>query len=92
MGLLDWLQNPVVVDRIIVEIMTKTALDLKMIAQAGGHLVVDATPYSALDLMMVAKGLTSGATLTVKEADKFSALDCRMVANAAPGCVIFDFS
>ncbi len=72
--------------------MTKSALDLKMIAQAGGNLVVESTPYSALDLKMVAYALASGATLTVKKADKFSALDCKMIASAAPGRVIFDFS
>lgn len=72
--------------------MTKSALDLKMIAQAGGHLVVESTSYSALDLKMVANALASGATLTVKKADKFSALDCKMIASAAPGRVIFDFS
>ena len=72
--------------------MTKSALDLKMIAQAGGNLVVESTPYSALDLKMVAYALASGATLTVKRADKFSALDCKMIAFAAPGRVIFDFS
>lgn len=70
----------------------KTSLDLKMIAQAGGNIVVTATPYSALDLKLVAAALTPGATLTVKGADKFSALDCKLIASAAPGRVVFDFS
>ena len=70
----------------------KTSLDLKMIAQAGGNIVVAATPYSALDRKLVAAALTPGATLTVKGADKFSALDCKLIASAAPGRVVFDFS
>ena len=70
----------------------KSSLDLKMIAQAGGNIIVAATPYSALDLKMVATALTPGATLTVKNADKFSALDCKLIASAAPGRVVFDFS
>ena len=70
----------------------KNSLDLKMIAQAGGNIVVSATPYSALDLKMVAAALISGATLTIKNADKFSALDCKMIAAAAPKHVVFDFS
>lgn len=76
----------------IIEMQMKTSMDLKMIAQAGGNIVVTATPYSALDLKMVAAALTLGATLTVKSADKFSALDCKLIASAAPGRVVFDFS
>ena len=70
----------------------KSSYDLKTIAQAGGHLVVEATPYSAYDLKTVAGALAPGATLTVKKADKFTAYDCKVIASAAPGRVIFDFS
>lgn len=70
----------------------KTSLDLKIIAQAGGNIVVTAAPYSALDLKIVAAALVPGASLTVKSADKFSALDCKLIASAAPGRVVFDFS
>ena len=70
----------------------KSALDLKLIAQAGANLVVEATTYSALDLKMVASALTSGAKLTVKKADSLSALVCKLIASAAPWRVTFDFS
>ena len=70
----------------------KSSLDLKMIAQAGGNLIVVADGYSALELKMVAAALLPGATLTVKNANKFSALDCKMIASAAPARVVFDFS
>ena len=70
----------------------KTALDLKGIAQVGSNLVVYALSYTALELKGVASVLNKGTTLTIKNADKFTALDCKGVAAAAPGQVIFDFS
>lgn len=70
----------------------KTSLDLKIIAQAGGNIVVDAAPYTSLDLKIVASALVKGGSLTIKNADKFSSLDCKVIASAAPGQVYFDFS
>ena len=70
----------------------KTLLDLKLIALAGGNLVVDAAAFSALDLKIAALALIKGATLTIKNADKFTSLDCKLIASAAPGQVTFDFS
>ena len=70
----------------------KTALDLKGIAQMGGNLIVDAIVYSAYDLKGVASLMNKGTTLTIKNADKFTAFECKGIAAAAPGQVIFDFS
>lgn len=70
----------------------KTLLDLKMIAAAGGSIIVDATPYTSLDLKMVASELKDNATLLIKKADKFSSLDCKAIVSGASGKVTFDFS
>lgn len=70
----------------------KSALELRGIAQAGGHLIVDANNYSALEMKGIASNLSNGATLTIKNADKYSALECKGIASAAPGRVSLDFS
>lgn len=69
-----------------------SALDLKSIASAGGNLTIDGNLYSALDLKGIAKaGVKYGSTLLIKNAGKFSALDCKSIAAANPCKVTFDF-
>lgn len=69
-----------------------SSLDLQMIARAGGNIIVDAKPYTALDLKMVASaGKDTNATLTILGAGKFTSLDCQMIAKANPGYVTFNF-
>lgn len=70
----------------------KTSLDLKMIAAAGGSIIIDATPYTSLDLKLVASALKDDATLLIKNANKFSSLDCKTIVSGASGKVTFDFS
>lgn len=69
-----------------------SSLDLQMIARSGGNIIIDAKPYTALDLRMVASaGKETKATLTILGAGKFTSLDCRMIAKANPGHVTFNF-
>lgn len=69
-----------------------SSLDLQMIARAGGNIIVDAKPFTALDLRMVAAaGKQSGSSLSILGAGKFSSLDCQMIAKANPGRVTFNF-
>jgi hypothetical protein len=66
--------------------------DLQMIARAGGNIIVDAKPFMASDLYLVAAaGKQSGSTLTILGAGKFLASDCQMIARANPGRVTFNF-
>ena len=69
-----------------------TSLDLQMIAKTGGNLIIDASPYSAIDLQLVAKaGKDTGETLTIMGAKKFSSLECQMISKSNPGHVTFNF-
>ncbi len=69
-----------------------SSLDLQMIARSGGNIIVEAKPYTALDLRMVASACKeSKATLTILGASKFTSLDCQMIAKANPGHVTFNF-
>lgn len=69
-----------------------SSLDLQMIARSGGNIIVEAKPYTALDLRMVASACKeSNATLTILGASKFTSLDCQMIAKANPGHVTFNF-
>ena len=68
-------------------------LDLKMIASAGGNLIINEGNYSGLDLKMVATGSREGkGTLMIKRVRRLSGLDCRNIASENPGHVTFDFS
>lgn len=70
-----------------------TALNLQMIASAGGTVEVNAANYTALNLQMIANaGKNKGAELIVKNANKLTALNCQMIASANPGHVHFDFT
>ena len=70
-----------------------TQLQLCGIARAGGSIVVDAEKYTALGLKGVAATLRNGATITIKNARRFTALQCEDIASVAPlGQVVFDFS
>lgn len=71
--------------------MARSTTDLRMIAGAGGGLVLDAGRYSTTDLRMIAAALVDGgATLRLINAEKKSTTDLRMIAAAKPGQVIFE--
>ena len=70
-----------------------TAFDLKMIASAGGNLIINEGNYSGQDLKMVATGSREGkGTLMIKRVRRLSAYDCKSIASENPGHVTFDFS
>ena len=70
-----------------------TALNLQMIANAGGTVIVSASNYTALNLQTIANaGKAKGANLIVKDANKLTALNCQTIASANPGHVTFDFT
>lgn len=67
--------------------------DKKMITFAGGNLIVDGSKYTILDLKnVVAAGVATKSRLVIKNANKFSSLDCKIIAAANPSYVTFDFS
>ena len=70
-----------------------TSLDLRIIASAGGNLVVNADKFTSLDLKNIASsGVVNKCKLTIKKAGKLTGLDCKNIASANPGNVTFDFS
>ncbi|MBF1288884.1 MAG: hypothetical protein HXM98_00460 [Porphyromonadaceae bacterium] len=71
----------------------RRVLDLKLIASAGGNLIINEGNYSGTDLKIVATASCEGkGTLMIKRVSRLSALDCQIIASANPGHVTFDFS
>ena len=70
-----------------------TVFDLKMIASAGGTLLITQVSYSRFDLRSVAAASREGkGTLMIKRVRNLSASDCKSIASENPGHVTFDFS
>ena len=70
-----------------------TVFDLKMIASAGGNLIINQVSYSSFDLRSVAAASCEGkGTLMIKRVRNLSASDCKSIASENPGHVTFDFS
>lgn len=72
----------------------KTVAELRMIAQAGGSLILDLDKhaYSASELHTIAASLHKEATLTILAGPSaLSAAECARIAKVAPGRVIFRF-
>lgn len=72
--------------------MSKSVLDLKGIASAGGGLILDAKKFSTLDLKGIASAASSKqARIIIKNANSKSTLDLKGIASAGNGCVLFEF-
>ena len=70
-----------------------TVFDLKMIASAGGNLIINGVSFSKFDLRAVAATSREGkGTLMIKRVRSLSADDCKSIAAENPGHVTFDFS
>ena len=70
-----------------------TVFDLKIIASAGGNLIINQVSYSSFDLRSVAAASREGkGTLMIKRVRNLSASDCKSIASENPGHVTFDFS
>ena len=70
-----------------------TVFELKMIASAGGNLIINQVSYSSFDLRSVAAASREGkGTLMIKRVRNLSASDCKSIASENPGHVTFDFS
>lgn len=71
-----------------------TALELRLICSAGGNIVIDATQFSFLDIRMLASAANTGSGhVIIKNAQKLSAMDCRLIAtNGGKRTVTFDFT
>ena len=70
-----------------------TVFDMKMIASAGGNLIINQVSYSSFDLRSVAAASREGkGTLMIKRVRNLSASDCKSIASENPGHVTFDFS
>ena len=71
----------------------RRVLDLKLIASAGGNLIINEGNYSVTDLKIVATASCEGkGTLMIKRVSRLSTLDCQNIASANLGHVTFDFS
>lgn len=68
---------------------TPSAVELKRLAQAGASLVINASGYTATELLTIAQALESGCTLTIQNAGKLNASQCLQIIRAKPGQVIF---
>ena len=70
-----------------------TVSDLRMIASAGGNLIINEGSYSSSDLRSVAAASREGkGTLMIKRVRNLKAYDCKSIASENPGHVTFDFS
>lgn len=70
----------------------KSSLELRSIASSGGNLIVDANNMSSLELRSLASTCKqSHTTLTINNASKLSALECRSIASLYPSNVTFNF-
>lgn len=74
----------------------KSTSELRLIAQAGGSLIVDLSKhsYSASELIAIASSLSHGASLTIRmrqDGSELSATQCAQIARAKPGQVRFWF-
>ena len=73
--------------------MSKSTLDLKGIAAAGGGMIIDAATKSTIDLKGIAAAASSKQALIIlKNAESKSTMDLKGIAAAGNGCVVFDFS
>lgn len=74
----------------------KSTSELRLIAQAGGSLIVDLSKhgYSASELIAIASSLSHGASLTIRmrqDGSELSTTQCAQIARAKPGQVRFWF-
>lgn len=74
----------------------KSTSELRLIAQAGGSLVLDMSKhaYSTSELIAIASSLRHGASLTIRmrqDGSELSATQCAQIARAKPGQVRFWF-
>lgn len=68
-------------------------LQLKEIAFVGGNIIISATGYSALQIKeLVFTAKSKGASVTIRDAGRLSALQCKQIAFINPTKVTFDFS
>ncbi len=73
----------------------KNVSELRIIAQAGGSLVLDMSKhaYSTSELIAIASSLNHGASLTIRMqgSPELSTAQCAQIARAKPGQVRFWF-
>ncbi|WP_302737749.1 hypothetical protein [uncultured Desulfovibrio sp.] len=74
----------------------KSTSELRLIAQAGGSLIVDLSKhgYSASELIAIASSLSHGTSLTIRmrqDGSELSIAQCAQIARAKPGQVRFWF-
>jgi len=70
-----------------------TALELKNLLFVGGNIIISAKDYTVTNLkefVFIAKN--KGVCVTIKQAYKLTAMDCKSIAFINPGKVTFDFS
>ena len=66
-----------------------TKLELISIATASGSLELDAKNYTKLELISIAKSLSNGATLSLRNAGSKTKLELISIAKAKTGAVSF---
>jgi len=71
--------------------MSKTVLELKDIARAGGGLSLDSTKLSTLELKEIGRAAKpSGATIIIRNAHSKTTLELKEIARTSPGKIIFE--
>lgn len=73
--------------------MKKTIINLKEIAFMGGNVIINARDYSVLQMKeIIFAGKTRGSSVTIRNADRLSTIQCKELAFINPNHVTFDFS
>lgn len=73
--------------------MKKTSSQLREIAFIGGNIILSADDYTTSQIKeIVFDGRSKGCNVTIKNANKFTTMQCKEIAFVNPGHVTFDFS
>lgn len=68
-------------------------LQLKEIAFMGGNLIISAKDYTPLQIKeLVFTGKSKGISITIRDAEVLSKLQCKQIAFINPTKVTFDFT
>jgi hypothetical protein len=70
--------------------MSKTTLDLQLIGNSGGGMIIDSRGKTTLDLQQIAA--SAKGTVVIRHASTKSTLDCQQIAASGQGRVVFDFT
>lgn len=72
--------------------MSISVTDLKIIANNGGGMILDARKFSPTDLKIIAINASdTQAQILLKNPHALDPTDLKIIASNAKGCVIFDF-